>query len=511
MDLRKPALVFFILLKFVLQFVAINPIYELHRDEYLHLDLGNHLAWGYLSVPPVTSWISFLIISLGNSVFWVKFFPALFGALTIYFVWKTVAHLGGKLYALSLSALCITLSALLRINTLYQPNSFDFLFWTILFYTIIRYVQTHEKKWFWYAGIAFAFGFLNKYNISFLLLGLIPAILLSKQRHLFLNRDLLWIMALSLIIIAPNLWWQYQNDFPVIWHLSTLSDTQLVHVNRWDFLIDQLFFFSGAHFVLLAGFISFFWFRPFKKYKFLFWTLILVLCFYSFLRAKSYYAMGLYPVYIGFGAVYIEYLLSKGWKYKLRPVFLLIPILVIIPLFQLLLPVLSPQKIAEKHEIFETMGMLKWEDGKNHLIPQDYADMVGWEELAGIVDEAFMQVKNKEATLIHCDGYGMAGSINFYAEQEYTEALTMEADYLNWYPLDQGSIENVILVKGPWDDDPERKREAPLFDSVTLIGTVSNKYARDKGTKVYLLAGAKQDINSILKDEIAKKRQRIND
>jgi len=318
-------------------------------------------------------------------------------------------------------------------------------------------------------------------------------------------------MALSLIMVAPNLWWQYENNFPVIWHLSTLSKTQLVHVNRWDFLIDQIFFFSGAHLVLLAGFISFFIYRPFKKYRFLFWTLVLTLCFYSFLRAKSYYAMGLYPIFIGFGAVYIEHLLSKGWKQKLRPVFLLIPILIIIPLFQFLLPVLSPKKIAEKHELFQSMGMLRWEDGKNHLIPQDYADMVGWQELARIVDKAFEQVPDKHSTLIHCDGYGMAGSINFYAEQEYTEALTMEADYLNWYPLDQMRIENVILVKGPWDEDPERKRESTLFDTVTLVGTVSNEFARDKGTKVYLLSGAKQDIGVILKDEIEKKRTKIND
>ena len=25
--------------------------------------------------------------------------------------------------------------------------------------------------------------------------------------------------------------------------------------------------------------------------------------------------------------------------------------------------------------------MLKWEDGKVHELPQDYADMVGWDEL----------------------------------------------------------------------------------------------------------------------------------
>lgn len=45
----------FIILKFVLQYALISPEYDLQRDEYLHLDQAHHLAWGYLSVPPVTS------------------------------------------------------------------------------------------------------------------------------------------------------------------------------------------------------------------------------------------------------------------------------------------------------------------------------------------------------------------------------------------------------------------------------------------------------------------------
>jgi len=97
-------------------------------------------------------------------------------------------------------------------------------------------------------------------------------------------------------------------------------------------------------------------------------------------------------------------------------------------------------------------------------------------------------------------------AINFYAKQTYTEALTLDADYINWYPLDQMIIENVILVQGPWDDDPERKKEAPLFESVSLIGKVENKYARDKGISVYLLKGAKIDINALLKEEIHNKK-----
>jgi hypothetical protein len=42
----------FILLRFVIQYIAIGPEYDLDNDELLHLDLGKHLAWGYTSVPP---------------------------------------------------------------------------------------------------------------------------------------------------------------------------------------------------------------------------------------------------------------------------------------------------------------------------------------------------------------------------------------------------------------------------------------------------------------------------
>ena len=70
-------------IKFFLSYYLIDKGYDLHRDEYLHLDQAKHLAWGYDSVPPVTSWVSVIIFQLGNGIFWVKFFPALFGALTI--------------------------------------------------------------------------------------------------------------------------------------------------------------------------------------------------------------------------------------------------------------------------------------------------------------------------------------------------------------------------------------------------------------------------------------------
>jgi 4-amino-4-deoxy-L-arabinose transferase-like glycosyltransferase len=90
---RYGMLFLLVLVKFVLQYVMVNPEYELHRDEFLYLDQAFHPAAGYISVPPFTSWIAAIIQLLGGGLFWVRFFPALFGTLTVVMVWFLVEEL----------------------------------------------------------------------------------------------------------------------------------------------------------------------------------------------------------------------------------------------------------------------------------------------------------------------------------------------------------------------------------------------------------------------------------
>jgi hypothetical protein len=497
----------FILLKFTIQYFAIDPGYELHRDEYLYLDLGQHLDWGYSSVPPVTAWISYLILLSGKSVLIIKFIPALFGVLTMVVVWKTIEELKGNLFALISGSTCVLFSVLIRINTLYQPNSLDFLLWTGLFLTIIRFIDSGNNKWLYLGSIIFAIGFLNKYNIIFLILGLLPALLLSPYRKVFINKHLYLAMLLALIIVSPNIIWQYKNDFPVFHHLKTLSDTQLVNISRIDFLKEQLLLFFGALIVIIPGFVSFFVYSPFRKYQFLFWTYIFTISIFTFFRAKSYYAIGLYPVLFAFGSVYLEKLLANGRLRYIRPLAVLMPVIIMLPLFRFILPVLSPEKIMENTGIFKKIGLLRWEDGKDHALPQDFADMLGWRELADIVDIAFESVPDKMNTLIYCDNYGQAGAINYYSMQKYTQAVSMNADYINWFPLDKMEINNVILVKENTDADKNREKEMPFFNKITLMGEIKNKYAREQGTRVYLLKGAKRSINEILREEIMERKK----
>lgn len=70
-------------LKLTIQFLT-NTDYELHRDAYLYLAQGNHPDWSFLSVPPTTAVIGNITRSLfGDSVFSVRLFPTIIGAVSV--------------------------------------------------------------------------------------------------------------------------------------------------------------------------------------------------------------------------------------------------------------------------------------------------------------------------------------------------------------------------------------------------------------------------------------------
>ena len=498
-------LIGFVLVKFLLQYLLYNPGYDLQRDEYLHLDQANHLAWGFQSLPPMTSWISYLIKLFGNTVFLVKFFPAAIGALTLLVVWKTIEELKGNLFALILGSTCILFSALLRINFLFQPNSLDILCWTTFYFVVIKYINSENVKWLFIASMVFAFGFLNKYNIIFLVIGLIPSVLLSEQRRALAKKEFYFAVVLGLLFISPNLWWQYTNNFPVFYHMKELADTQLVKVDRLDFIKDQFFYFIGSVPVIIMSLYALVFYIPFKKFRLFFWTFVFTLLVFIYFKAKSYYSIGLYPVYISFGATYLGEKLINNWRKYLKPVFIAVPIIFYILLFDIVFSVKDPHYYIANRKKYQELGLLRWEDGKDHSLPQDFADMLGWKELARKVDVAYSELPNKEQTLILCDNYGQAGAINYYTQNKNIQAVSFNADYINWFKLDH-KIENLIRVKEIESSNYELAETAPLFLSAYAADSITNSFAREYRTTILVFKKSRVNLNQRLKIELEKEK-----
>src|SRR5678810_48282 len=90
------------LLKIVIPYFLQNSFYEPHRDEFLYLAEGHHLAFGFMEVPPMLSIFAWLTHLFGSGMFWVKLWPSLFGAAVFVIAGKIIQSLGGKRFAIFL-------------------------------------------------------------------------------------------------------------------------------------------------------------------------------------------------------------------------------------------------------------------------------------------------------------------------------------------------------------------------------------------------------------------------
>ena len=495
----------FVIVKLILPFFLVNAAYSLHRDEFLHLDQANHLAWGFQSVPPVTSLFAVLIQFFGKSEAAVRLVTASIGAATLIFTWKIVAEFKGGLYAKVLCAIALICCAVGRLDLLFQPNAFDLLSWTAIYFFLIRYINTKENRYLYFMALALGIGFLNKYSICFLAAGLFPALLISNQRKIYKNNHLYLAGLVALLIMLPNLLWQYHHHFPVVGHMKELARTQLDKINRTDFLKDQLLYYFNIIFIVFAGLWALLFSKTFAPYRWIVFGFVISLGLFTWFRAKAYYATGLYPVVIAAGCTYLALLFNQGRKKYLRVLMVILPLALFSITVKYAYPVLSPQQIIAKHHKFARVGALRWEDGLQHDLPQDFADMQGWKEMARLTDSAYARVKDKSALLVRADNYGEAGAINYYSKFKNINAVTYNADYLYWFKMDK-PIKHLILIREPNEEDPQRKKEQPFFKKITKIGAVTTPYAREKGAAVFLLEDATIDINSRIQSEIEEEK-----
>jgi hypothetical protein len=331
----------------------------------------------------------------------------------------------------------------------------------------------------------------------FLCLGLLPAFLLTPQRKLLAEKHFYFALLLAVVIMSPNIYWQFRHDGPVFKHMQELRETQLVNVNPIDFLKDQLLFFINSSFFWIPALVAFFIYKPFKPYRFIAFTYFTVVAIFLLLKAKSYYAIGLYPTLVAFGAVYPEEGLKRA---KQKVLYAVPPVLVGALFFPLLIafPIDSPKAIASDNQKYKDLGLLRWEDGKDHEIPQDFADMIGWKEVTGNVEKAYLTIPEGErkAALIVCDNYGQAGAVNYYSRGRLPQAVAFNADYVHWFPPLTGIKHFIVVGEKSSDEDIAR------FKSFKPIGVIKTPYARENGTEVFLLSYPNKEMIRLLEERL---------
>jgi hypothetical protein len=168
--------------------------------------------------------------------------------------------------------------------------------------------------------------------------------------------------------------------------------------------------------------------------------------------------------------------------------------------------VYTPAEIRQNPAAFEKLGLLRWEDGKNHSLPQDFADMLGWREMAEKSLSAYKMIPGNELenTLIICDNYGQAGALNYYDRTRMPEAYSFNTDYIYWLPHLK-KIQNLLYV-----GEGLSKQVIGMFKEFKSIGVVENEYAREKNTGIYLLTGANDAFTVLFYKRVEDRKKKLD-
>lgn len=194
------------------------PGYGFFGDELYTIALSRHLAFGYVDLPPlVPALVALSRALLGESLLAMRIVPALAGAFTLVFVCLITQAFGGKQFAVGLSALgFIAVPIWLSVYSIFCYDSIDQLVLAGFLYTLVRFLQTGNRKFWIVLGLLAGIACMTKMTILFLGPGFLAGLLVSKYR-----KDLLtpwpWLGAvLCLFIVSPYLLWQHSNHWPTL-------------------------------------------------------------------------------------------------------------------------------------------------------------------------------------------------------------------------------------------------------------------------------------------------------
>ena len=478
---RGPALVLAIaFVAFIVQMVTAAR-YGYFRDELYYLDCARHLAWGYVDQPPLIAFIAWLERHVtGDSLYSIRFLPALAGALTVWLAGRLARVFGADAFGQCLAALAVLIaSGYLALFHILTMNAFEPLLWLVAVCLIVRIIQTgNQKLWLWF-GVVAGIGILNKWSMLFLGLGVLIGLVLTRERRAFAHKWIWLGFAIAMLIWLPNVIWNIQHHWPFLELMKHVhSSGRDVVRSPIPFLLDQAFAMNPLTVPLwLAGVWWLFFGRTNDsetrgRYRTIGWIYLFLLIFFILGRAKSYYLWPVYPILFAAGAVALEQWTARARV--LRAVYVAALVLGGALLVPLALPVLSPEAFIHYQQALHLSPPQIEHQQNGPLHQQIYADMFGWDEMAREVGHAYSNlppdIRSKTAIVAH--GYGEASAIDFFGPRYgLPEAISGHQSYWLWGPRNYTG-ESVLFV----GDSGERVQE--LCNNVEVVGHVYHPYSR---------------------------------
>lgn len=438
-----PALIITLaLLNLVLQLITNGFFsYGIFRDELYYIASTNRLSAGYVDHPPFS--IYFLALwkwLFGSSVFSIRLVPAIISTITLFMLGIFTRRLGGKRTAISIAMLTYMLSPIfLGMNTIFSMNTFDFFFWITSAYFFLRIIQERKTELWIYLGFIIGLGLLNKTSMLWLAAGVFLGIVFSPLRNDLKTKYPYLAALIAFIIFSPFIFWNITHDLAHLEFIRNAAARKYGGLTPKSFIMDQLLILNPLNiFIWIPGFYFFFFTEEGKKIKaVLFIWIITFLILLVNGHSKGEYIAAAYQILFAGGAVMVEkWSSTKPWvKYSLAVPGIITGLFV--------LPFARPTLSIEQFLNYQHSLRLKPPSNEgqelNRGIPQFYADMHGWEDLAKNVSKVYQSLPENErkTTLVYCSNYGKAGAIEYYSNKyPLPKVICPHNSYWYWWPKD---------------------------------------------------------------------------
>jgi hypothetical protein len=456
--------------------LAVNPLggYGYFRDELYYIACAKRLGAGYVDHPPFSIYVLALVrLLIGDSVFAIRLVPALTSALSVALVCGLVLKMGGGRAALIVAALAFTCSGqILGYHAFYSMNSLDILFWLVAAYVLVGLVEQPTTRRWVTLGLVLGLGLLNKTSVLWLGAGIAAALLLTDLRSQVRTRGPWLAGAIALLVFSPYVLWNLALGSPHLEFMRNASAEKYSSLTRGRFVADQVMNMNPT--VVLVALLGLGWYllakdgRRFRSLGIVFVTVFAIL----FLNAhsKSEYIAAAYTLLFAGGGVVIERAGQRwGRAIPVAAGALLVAMgLVVLPLALPMLPVETYVRYTRALGIAPSTAEAK----ELAELPQFYADMHGWEDLARNVSAAYLSIPEAErpTTVALVSNYGEAGALEHFARKyPLPRVLCTHNSYWFWGVGDT-RITTFIRLGGALDDYRE------YYGDVTQAGVHTCRY-----------------------------------
>ena len=464
-----------------------NGEYGYHRDELYFIVCGQHPDWGYVDQPPLVPLLASLMHTLfPDSLTMFRLLPALAHAGTVALTAETARKLGGGNWAQLLAGMTAFLcTILLAFGTIFYTDSLQPIAWLFCAYAFIGIIRDNNQRWWLPMGLVIGLAFMAKYTIAFWVVALLIGLLLTSARGR-LARPGPYVAALAAtLIVLPNLFWQWAHGWPFLEFASGVAESNSVAYAPWTFVLIQMRDLNPATApIWIAGLAAFAFWRRFADLRAIAIAYLLLLVVMIALNAKSYYPTGAYPVLFAGGAVALEAWLTSR---RARAALLVAVVLFGLPVLPFVVPLLPIERFAAYQDFLGVKP--EGTDKKLALgrLPQLYAEMFGWRELAALVGQAYqsLSLEERAEAVFFADNYGQAAAVDILAKPwGLPPSISEHNNYYLWGP--RGHSGDVVIRLGGRREDLLK-----VYASVEAMGKTDNPWAlpHETGQTIWICRG----------------------